>query len=57
MEACQLLEGRVTQLEAQTSKLLTVLDFEDRLKQPETHVEQTGAALAWNRRWHPYQES
>jgi hypothetical protein len=58
MEACQLLEGRVTQLEAQTSKLLTVLDFEDRLKQPETHVEQTGAACAWNRRFfHLDQES
>ena len=57
MEACQLLEGRFTQLEAQTSKLLTVLDFEDRLKQPDTHVEQTEAARVWNRRWHPYQES
>ena len=57
MDACQLLEGRVTQLEAQTSKLLTVLDFEDKLKQPETHVEQTEAALAWNRRWQLFQES
>ena len=57
-DTCQLLEGRVTQLEAQTSKLLTVLDFEDRLKQPETHVEQTGAACAWNRRFfHLDQES
>jgi hypothetical protein len=42
MEACRLLEVRFTQLKARTSKLLTLLDFEERLKQMETRVEQCG---------------